>query len=124
MYGVWQTGHLFRKGQQPWAVSEVQEPDLLEWALDNIPRNGLKHFCFAEKTGSLRDLADANWKLTGHYYKKYGIKMLNIYAEGYERERKRAVNNGYPELTPEQRAMETENIDTGAKIPPKQPKQD
>ena len=40
-------------------MSEVQEPNLLEWNLDNIPQGGLKHYCFAEKIGSLQDLADA-----------------------------------------------------------------
>ena len=111
MYGVWQTGELFRYGQQPWAVSEKQS-NLLDWTLDNIPQEGLKHFCFAEKIGSLQDLADANWKLTGHYYKKHGIKMLNINPEKYVRERARAIENGCPGLTEEDLARPTVNVDT------------
>jgi DNA invertase Pin-like site-specific DNA recombinase len=110
MYGVWQTGEFFRKGAPPWAVAADRDA-LQGWATDNIPQDGSKHLCFAEKTGSQRDLADADWKLTGHLYKKHGVKMRNIKPERYERERANAIADSCRELTADEQARRTVNID-------------
>ncbi len=59
MYGVWQSGELFWKGQQPWAVSESLSK-LEHWATVNIQHDGRKLFFFVESVGSGQQWSDSN----------------------------------------------------------------
>ena len=110
MYGVWQTGALFLKGQQPWAVSESLSK-LEEWARVHIQQDGQKLFFFVESVGAGQHWNDEDLVCKGHLYEKQGIVMRRKDPEVYVATRKTAIKDGCPELTEEDRTRPTVNID-------------
>jgi DNA invertase Pin-like site-specific DNA recombinase len=111
MYGVWQSGELFWKGQQPWYVS-ASLSKLEQWAVDNIQHDGQKPFYFVESVGAGREWRDEDLTCLGQL-RKDGIRnnASNAKLAGYVASRKAAIREGCPKLTDDQRARRAINID-------------
>ena len=119
MYGVWQTGALFWRGQKPWAVSESLS-GLEHWATTNIQHDGRKLFFFVKSVGANQHWSDEKLICVGHLYDGQGIVMRRKNPEVYVAIRKRKIANDCPDLTADDRARVTINIDTPIRILPTQ----
>jgi hypothetical protein len=117
MYGVWQSGELFWKGQQPWFVSESLSK-LEDWATVNIEHDGQKPFYFVESVGAGKHWSDENLTCLGQL-RKDGIKNNASQAqlEGHVARRRREIEKCCLMLTEDERARRTVNIDTETTVP-------